>query len=237
MGWVNIIEKGLAKKAQQDHVFPGERISLVPDILLLSGNSILSIIEEFYELNYDKVLQSSATFISKNRLNDSGEINTFSEQYGVEEFEPEEEPLHLGSLSEKVITGVEGKIGAFGAYGAIPLKVSPAAMAKCLGVGTIELTIPDTIYIELNGELNGNQKVEMLCDYFNDYFHDSLIGYGIILGGKALNHLNIEEKRRLTTFLYELGGAIGVISPSGPLGQVESVVKIKTLQIPDKNTV
>ncbi|MBY0095620.1 hypothetical protein [Mesobacillus maritimus] len=228
---MNIIEKGLAIKAQQDHVFPGERISLVPDILLLSGNSIFSIIEEFYELNFSKVLQPSATFISQNRLDDSVEINTFSEKYGVVLLEPEEEH-HLNlSLREKVITGVEGKIGAFGAFGAIPLKVSPAAMAKCLGVGTIELTIPETIYIELNGELNGSQKVERICNYLYDYFHDSLIGYGVILGGEALNQLNVEEKRRLTTFLYELGGAIGVLSPSGPLGQVESVVKIKTHQI------
>jgi len=235
---VNIIEKGLAKKAQQDHVFPGERISLAPDILLLSGNSILSIIEEFYELNHRKVLHPSATFILQNRLDERDEINTFSEKYGVVLLEPEEEHhLHLVSLSEKVITGVEGKIGAFGAFSAIPIKVSPAAMAKCLGEGTIELTIPETIYIELNGELNGSQKVERLCDYLKDYFHDSLIGYGVILGGEALNRFDIEEKRRLTTFLYELGGAIGVISPSGPLGQVESVVKIKTYQISRKYTV
>jgi homoaconitase/3-isopropylmalate dehydratase large subunit len=238
MGWVNIIEKGLAKKAQLDLVIPGERIRLVPDVLLLSGDSILRIIEEFYELEYDKVLHSSSTFIFQNTSLNSAEVVCFSEKYGVELVEHESAlPIQVETMKEKVFTGVEGEIGAFGAYGAISLKVSPAAMAKCLGVGTIEFTIPETVYIELNGRFNGNQKVERLCEYMMDYFNDSLVGYGIILGGEALKQLDLEEKSRLTTFLYELGGAIGIISPSGPLGQVESVMKIKTFQIPDKNSV
>ncbi|MGM0903224.1 MAG: hypothetical protein ACQEXB_19260 [Bacillota bacterium] len=235
---MNIIEKALAKKAQLDSVIPGERIRFVPDILLLSGDSILSIIEEFYDLEYEKVLQPSSTFIVQNPLNNSVEVICFSKKYGVELLERESTvSIQVESLREMVITGVEGEIGAFGSIGAISVKVSPAAMAKCLGKGTIEFTIPETIYIELSGVLNGKQKVERLCDYLMDYFNDSLVGYGIILSGEALEQFNIEEKRKLTTFLYELGGAIGMISPSGPLGQVESVVKINTLQIPDKNSV
>ncbi|WP_404332599.1 hypothetical protein [Mesobacillus maritimus] len=235
---MNIIEKALAKKAQLDSVIPGERIRFVPDILLLSGDSILSIIEEFYDLEYEKVLQPSSTFIVQNPLNNSVEVICFSKKYGVELLERESTvSIQVESLREMVITGVEGEIGAFGSIGAISVKVSPAAMAKCLGKGTIEFTIPETIYIELSGVLNGKQKVERLCDYLMDYFNDSLVGYGIILSGEALEQLDIEEKRKLTTFLYELGGAIGMISPSGPLGQVESVVKINTLQIPDKNSV
>lgn len=242
MGWVNIIEKALAKKAQLDSVIPGERIRFVPDILLLSGDSILSIIEEFYDLEYEKVLQPSSTFIVQNPLNNSVEVICFREKYGVKMLEPEstlaiQVELQVESLKEMVITGVEGEIGAFGSTGAISVKVSPATMAKCLGKGIIEFTIPETIYIELNGVLNGKQKVERLCDYLMDYFNDSLVGYGIILSGEALEQLDIEEKRKLTTFLYELGGAIGMISPSGPLGQVESVVKINALQIPDRNSV
>jgi homoaconitase/3-isopropylmalate dehydratase large subunit len=238
MGWVNIIEKCLAKNAQLDLVIPGERISLVPDILLLSGDSILSIIEEFYELEYKRVFHPSSTFIVQNRVTNNVEVVCFSEKYGVELLESGENLLlQMESIKEKVITGVNGEIGSFGSTGAIPFKVSPAAMAKCLGMGTIELTIPETIYIELNGLLKGKQTAERICDYLMDYFHDSLVGYGIILGGEALSQLDIEEKRRLTTFLYELGGAIGMISPSGPLGQVESVVKIKTLQIPDKKRI
>jgi len=239
MGRVNIIEKGLAKKAQLDTVMPGERITVTPDILMLSGDSILSIIEEFYELGYGIVHCATSTFIIQDSFNISEEIALFSAKHGVNllkqnvGFITEQDPL-----TDKIITGIERReIGEFGAFGSIALHVSPATMAKCLGTGKIELTVPETIYIEMNGLLSGNQKVEGICAYLNDYFNDSLVGYGIILGGESLNHLDDEAKRRLTTFLYELGGAIAMISPSGPLGQVESAVKIKTHQITDRNRV
>lgn len=237
---MNIIEKGLAKKAQLDTVMPGERITVIPDILMLSGDSIVNIIEEFYELGYGIIHCASSTFIIQDPFNISGEIALFSAKHGVKLLKQNVDFIsEQDSLTEKVITGIERReIGEFGAFGSIALHVSPATMAKCLGTGKIELTVPETIYIEMTGLLlSGNQKVERLCAYLNDYFNDSLVGCGIILGGESLKQLDEEEKRRLTTFLYELGGAIVMISPSGPLGQVESAVKIKTQQITDRNRV
>lgn len=239
MGKVNIIEKGLAKKAQLDSVMPGERITVFPDILLLSGESILSIIEEFYEVGYGMVHHPSSTFIIEDTLNKREEIVFFSSKHRVKLLEQKADLFtQQDSWADRVITGIERReIGEFGALGAIALNISPATMTKCLGTGKIELTVPETIYIELNGIMSGNQKVERLCDYLMDYFNDSLVGYGIILGGASLNQLDDEEQNRLTTYLSKLGGAITLISPSGPLGQVESVVKIKTNQIPDRNPV
>ncbi len=235
---MNIIEKGLAKKAQVDTVMPGDRITVVPDALMISSDNILSILEEFSDLGYEKIHQASGIFITVKSNSINEEINFFVAKYGAKLLARKNDlQSHQALLKEKVIISVEKEIGEYGAFGAIPLKVSPATMVKCLGTGKIELTVPETVYIEMNGSISGSQKVERLCDYLNDYFNDSLIGSGIILGGEIINQLDEGAKRRLTSFLYELGGALATISSSGPFGQVESVVKIRAHQIPGINRV
>ncbi len=82
IGSVNIIEKSLAKKADLDTVTPREWVKLEPSAIYISEKSAVSVINEFYELGYQKVFhpqQAIFTFGPIGTPKDWTKIKTFCE--------------------------------------------------------------------------------------------------------------------------------------------------------------
>lgn len=235
---MNVIEKNLARCSQLDQTAPGERNLLTPDILFLSGENNLNIIRNFYELGY-KAIEHPCCMIMANETDMAAEhwseIRQFSNANGLPIIHGTNKiqvlKRQVGLLEGKVIAGVDDRVDELGALGSIPIKISPVGMAQCLATGKMQMTIPESIYVELSGRFKGCADVDAICDYLRGYFNDSLAGWGIILGGEGINQLDERERVSLIKQLDELGGTVAIISPSGPLGQVESVVKIKAQHI------
>lgn len=235
---MNVIEKNLARCSQLDQIAPGERNSLTPDILFLSGEDILNIISNFNELGY-KAIEHPCCMIMANETDMSSEHWSEIRQFSIANSLPiingtnriKVLKRQVGVLGGKVIAGVDDQVGELGALGSIPIKISPAGMAQCLATGKMQMTIPESIYIEVSGRFKGCADVDAICDYLRGYFNDSLAGWGIIFGGEVISQLDERERVSLINQLDELGGTVAMIAPSGPLGQVESVVKIKAQHI------
>ncbi|SEN25269.1 Aconitase family (aconitate hydratase) [Mesobacillus persicus] len=235
---MNIIEINLARCSQLDQTAPGERNLLTPDILFLSGENSLNVIRNFCELGYKAIehprcmIMANETAIASEHWSD---IRQFSNAkglpiiHGTNRIQVLKKQVDL--LEGKVIAGVDDRVAELGALGSIPIKISPAGMAKCLATGKMQMTIPESIYVELSGRFKGTADVDAICDYLRGYFNDSLAGWGIIFGGEVISQLDEGERVSLIKQLDELGGTVAIISPSGPLGQVESVVKIKAQHI------
>ncbi|MFC0274390.1 hypothetical protein ACFFIX_23880 [Metabacillus herbersteinensis] len=239
---MNIIEKNLAQKANLDTVIPRERVILEPSFMFISENSALSVINEFRDLGYQKVLYPSQTIFELDPdipFNQRTEMKDFCDVNGLKILDKCGSflsDLLIGkqnNLHDLVVAGVDRSIGVLGAFGAVPLIISPSSMARCLGTGKVEMIIPETVYIEISGFLKSGANAEGICDYLLDYFEDSLVGCGIIVGGNTIEQLDHEGRGRITRFIHDSGGALGIISPDGPNGQVESVVKIKAHCIPE----
>lgn len=230
---MNIFEKRLAELANLDAVTPGDKITIVPHYQIITGQSTVNVINAFYKLGYEKIANPTRALIFSHSIEKSlqKEVNRFCNEYGLNLFdESPHQYFHSKNLllSELVVAGNDKETSYFGGNGTIPIILSPAVMASCLGTGSFDLFMPETIYIELNGTFNGQLNGEILCNCFLEYFKDSLIGNAIILGGSMINHLNLNERKNLSAFFDLSGAAMGIISPAGPLGQVESVIKIKT---------
>lgn len=226
---MNLIEKRLAELASLPAVTPGDRIELTPDWKLISGKNSHSVFKAFWEQGYKKVTNPETVLFSA-----AGEkedyLLTFCKDSGISliDCEPEDYFCKAGIKQDSaVLAGINQQIKQMGGSGSIPIVISPAAMADCLATSSFGMVIPDTIYIELIGAANQQYSGEALCSYLIETFHDSLIGNAVILGGALLEQLTKQERRNLSHFIPLSGAAVGVLSADGPLGQVESVIKIK----------
>ncbi|RFU65249.1 aconitase family protein [Peribacillus glennii] len=237
---MNIIEKAIAIQANLDIVTPGERLTIEPRFLFITGKNAMNVIREFIELGYKKVLNPSrAIFTSETDtpFSELSKMKNFCDEHGVSLLEKGEIYTidamdgKYSNLQGYVVAGIDSFIGRFGAQGAIPLLVTLRAMADCLGTGKVELAVPEMVYIEVDGALNAGVTAEKMCSYLLDYFNDSLAGYGIIIGGKTVEQLDETGRRVLARFIYESGATLGIISSGGPFGQVESVMKIDARSI------
>lgn len=226
---MNIIEKRIAELANLPSVSPGDKIELTPDWKLISGKSSHSVFKAYWNQGYEKVTNPAKTFFSVTGTEEETTLK-FCKENGIKliDCEPEDYFRKEGfKQNGTVLAGIDQQIKCMGGNGAIAIVISPAAMADCLATSSFSLVIPDTMYIEINGPLSKQYTGEKLCSYLLDSFNDSLIGNAVILGGVVLDQLNIQDRKNLSYFFQLSGAAVGLISAEGPLGQVESVIKIK----------
>lgn len=227
---MNIFEKRLAELANLPSVIPGDQISVIPDFLFFSGQNSLNVIKAFNRQGYKNVQNPAKILFSLGDAEDEV-IRKFCLGNGIrvidcdlfQHFRTEKIPLN-GML----IAGIDENIKCLGGKGAIPIVISPDSMAACLTDGSFSMFIPETTYIEVNGALTGKGNGKMLCTHLLDIFEDSLIGNAVIIGGTVFEQLNDEDLKDLSYFFQLSGSAAGMCSPGGPLGQVESVIKIKS---------
>lgn len=226
---MNMIEKRLAELANLPSVTPGDQIELTPEWKLISGKNSQSVFKAFWGQGYEKVTNPAKTFFSATGTEEET-ILKFCKENGIKliDCEPEDYFRKEGiKQNGTVLAGIDQQIKCMGGNGAIPIVISPAAMADCLATSSFSLVIPDTMYIEINGPLGKQYTGGTLCSYLLDSFNDSLIGAAVILGGVVLKQLNNQDRKKLSNFFQLSGAAVGLISAEGPLGQVESVIKIK----------
>lgn len=245
---MNLIEQTLAKSAGLEFVIPGDRISIEPSIMFAHDGSAPKAIREFQDAGYERVVHPDrAVFCIDHCLPAASaqirtrhmEIKEFCSKHGIHLYDKGEGIIHQ-VLAENwdlkqgmVIVGADGHACTAGAFGAVPLTLSPYNLAGCLGTGKLTMTVPETIYIEISGQLQTWVTAKDVILYLLGYFNiDGLAGKGVIIGGNTLERMNIDERMTIANMISEMGGMIGMISPLGPQGQVEKVIKIRADDIP-----
>ncbi|NEU31885.1 hypothetical protein GN156_14020 [bacterium LRH843] len=226
---MNILEKTLAQQANRGIVTPGDRVQLEPSMVYIGENNAMRVINEFYRAGYETIHTQNTVF---NVLDDPSVRGIgLTDQLKPKNRKSLDELIREEQEKELVVAGVDASIFTVGAYGAVPFILSPSSMANCLGTGKIDFIIPETIYIELSGVDGIDSGV--LHAFLLDYFNDSLVGNGVIVGGNAVERFECDMRKTIMEFLFESGATLGLISPLGPFGQVESVVKINMSQMVD----
>lgn len=238
---MNIIEKNLAKKANLDTVIPRERITIEPSGLIILGEEAAHVINSFNEFGYKNVLfpsrvifigdakaEKESTKTAKHfcKVHDLAYVE--NQNQFIDQFVCDKKPI----LNKLVIAGGDSYIGALGAYGCISILASSASIAQCLSTGKLHALVPESIFIEMNGDVSQDAGADSICSYLQDFFGDSLVGCGIMIGGSAIQQLDDVRKRSIVRFLYEIGANICMVSPQGPMGQVESVIRVNARDIP-----
>lgn len=223
---MNVLERLIAKKATLDLVLPGDQVEIQPDALYITSGMANQFLSALEKKENRKSFRLERTIVS---IDGNEETERLCKKYGTF-------PLN-GPLTEKVLYEVTGEEEGFvvtthrNIYGLtesgfIPLHVSPLTMSQILISGTYELTVPETVYIDLIGTSKLVTDVQSLNLYLYDFFRDSLIGHGVILGGELVKQMTKEKRKQLANFFVLAKVSLGMISPSGPYGQVESVVKL-----------
>ncbi|WP_436376729.1 hypothetical protein [Cytobacillus sp. BC1816] len=226
---MNIFEKRLAELANLPSVIPGDQIQVTPDFLFVSGQNSLNVIKAFNRQGYKNAKNPAKILFSLGDAENEA-IRKFCIGKGIRLIDCGLSQYYRSEnipMNGMVIAGIDEDIKGLGGRGAIPIVISPDSMAACLAAGSFSMFIPETTYIEINGALTGEGNGKWLCTHLLDIFEDSLIGNAVIIGGTVFEQLNDEDLKDLSSFFQLSGTAAGMCSPVGPLGQVESVIKIK----------
>lgn len=235
---MNKIEKAIAEKANTNIVRPGDTIEVVPDIIYISEKQAANIIEELNRYNDLCMDHLAKVLFSISSVKSNKKVKLFAEKNncGIHETVNGSLTSFLNEkwelIADSIIVGTDDSTMIFGALQGVPIILSSMMLVDCLRSGRVSVTVPETIYIEINGDLaSGKVSVDNIYRYLLEFFDDSLAGYAVVIGGNTINQLSIEDRMKVARVVSAAGGMVSMILPQGPLGQVEGVTKIDMDQI------
>ncbi|MBD8513646.1 3-isopropylmalate dehydratase [Photobacterium sp. CAU 1568] len=120
------------------------------------------------------------------------------------------------ALPGQVVAGTDSHTCHSGALGCVAFGVGSTEMANCLVTGLIRLTMPESILIELNGELLAGVSAKDIALYLlalPEIKGGAGVGKVFEFCGGTIAALSIDERATLTNMCAELGGFTGIVAP------------------------
>lgn len=245
---MNIIERIIAKGADRDKVYVGEELSVKVDLVI--GHDVTGplAIERFKEIGIDRVYdKDKVAFVMDHNIpcssvdarNQHKSIYEFCEKYGSRLYARSEGVIHQVIWEEglykkgNIIIGADSHTCTAGAYGVVAIPVGSTDMAAVMAIGELDLEVPQTYLININGELNpGVYGKDIILYTIGKFGTDGFIDKAVIFSGDAILGLSHEEKMTISNMMIEMGAMIGYIDQGDEeIGNVEEIYDINANDI------
>ncbi len=240
---MNIIEKIIADHADKENIKVGEELSIRVDLAIGHDVTAPMAIEQFEKIGIPKVYDNSKVVLVADHNIPCSSVNSrlqhkalerFAEEYGVHYFGRSEGVIHQIISEEKlykkgdIIVGADSHTCTAGAYGVVAIPVGSTEMAAVMALGKIDLEVPTTEVIEINGKLNaGVYAKDIILHVIGKFGTNGFTDKAVIFTGDVILGLTSEEKMTIANMMIEMGAMIGYIDQGDePIGEVETVHSI-----------
>ncbi len=245
---MNIIEKIIANKANKDVVKVGDELSIKVDLVMAHDVTGSIAIEQFENIGvsnvYDKekvafVLDHNVPCSSVAARINHKTIGEFCNKYGAILYSRSEGVIHQivkeDNLYKKgdVIVGADSHTCTAGAYGAVAIPVGSTEMAAVMALGEIDIEVPETYLININGKLSpGVYAKDVILYVIGKFGTNGFTDKAVIISGSAIIGMDSEEKMTISNMMIEMGAMIGFIDQGDEeIGEVKEICDINASDI------
>lgn len=235
---MNIIEKIIAKKANKEVVKVGEELSVKVDLVIAHDVTGPIAVEQFKKIGvkevYDKekvvfVLDHNIPCSSVDSRIQHRVIHEFCNEYGSKVYGRSEgvihQIVHEENLYKKgdIIVGADSHTCTAGAYGVVAIPVGSTEMAAVMALGEIDLEVPETYLINVDGELSpGVYAKDIILYVIGKFGTNGFTDKAVIFSGSTILGLKNDEKMTIANMMIEMGAMIGYIDQGKEeIGQVK----------------
>lgn len=224
---MNILERIIAQKAELDSVKVGDEVTVKVDLAIAHDVTAPMAIKQFRSINIDRVYDKErVVFVMDHCVPcstvDSRQqqkyIKDFSREFGIKLFDKSEGVIHQVIREEKlckagdIVVGADSHTCTAGAYGAIALGVGSTDLAAVMALGTIDMEVPETHLIRIDGNLNkGVYAKDIILHVIGMFGTNGFTDRGVIFTGSTILNLSEEEKMTISNMMIEMGAMIGYI--------------------------
>ncbi len=243
MSKINIIERIIAMHAGKEVVSVGEEVSVTVDLAIAHDVTAPMAIEQFEKIGVSKVFDSTKIALVSDHNIPCSSVNSrlqhkalesFSDQYDVHYFGRSEGVIHQIISEEKlykkgdIIVGADSHTCTAGAYGVVAIPVGSTEMAAVMALGSIDLEVPVTEVIAINGSLNpGVYAKDVILHVIGKFGTNGFTDKAVIFSGDTIISMNNEEKMTIANMMIEMGVMIGYIDQGDEeIGEVSTIHEI-----------
>lgn len=243
MSKINIIERIIAMHAGKEVVSVGEEVSVTVDLAIAHDVTAPMAIEQFEKIGVSKVFDSTKIALVSDHNIPCSSVNSrlqhkalesFSDQYDVHYFGRSEGVIHQIISEEKlykkgdIIVGADSHTCTAGAYGVVAIPVGSTEMAAVMALGSIDLEVPVTEVIAINGSLNpGVYAKDVILHVIGKFGTNGFTDKAVIFSGDTIISMDNEEKMTIANMMIEMGVMIGYIDQGDEeIGEVSTIHEI-----------
>jgi len=224
---VNIIEKIIAQKANKEVVKVGEELSVKVDLVIAHDVTGPLAVEQFKKIGVKEVFdKEKVVFVLDHNIPCSSvdsriqhrTINEFCEEYGAKVYGRSEGVIHQLIQEENlykkgdIIVGADSHTCTAGAYGVVAIPVGSTEMSAVMALGEIDLEVPETYLINVDGQLSpGVYAKDIILYVIGKFGTNGFTDKAVIFSGNTILGLGNEEKMTIANMMIEMGAMIGYI--------------------------
>lgn len=245
---MNIIERIIAKQANRDKVQVGEELSVKVDLVISHDVTGPLAVEQFKKIGVDRVFNEERVVFVIDHNIPSSTIDSriqhktlidFCDQYGAKLYNRSEGVIHQVVYEEglykkgDIVVGSDSHTCTAGAFGAVAIPVGSTELAAVMALGEIDIEIPETYLIKVDGELApGVYGKDIILHLIGKFGTHGFTDKAVIISGSTILGLEDDEKMTIANMLIEMGAMIGYIDQGGEeIGEVKESYHISAEDI------
>jgi len=221
-GEQTIVQKIIARAAGKDRVAVGSIIKVEPDLVSANVGSD-GVIEEFLKIGQGYVWNAGKIVLTEGAASSANGAQAVSEfvrrqgiktLYDLREGHCSQVLLEQGHVRPgEMIVGAEPSIAAIGCLGSLAFMIEPSQTANLWASGSIDLQVPATIKIEINGRrARGVYTRDILAALVKRLEKTDCTNKVIEFSGLTVSQMNVSERFTLC-YLARLVGATAAVTP------------------------
>ncbi|MFZ7104071.1 MAG: aconitase/3-isopropylmalate dehydratase large subunit family protein [Peptococcaceae bacterium] len=228
---MTVTEKILAKASKKAVVFPGEIVKAKVDKAMIHDNNAPLVMKHFSKIVVDQVwdperivfvVDHHSPCTSIKAAQHQAEMREFARKQGVKKFfDCGEGICHVLMLEKglagpgQVIVGTDSHTTGEGALGSFATGIGATEMAGVLATGEIWLRVPETIKVEINGDIPSGSDARDVISLVLQKIGASGANYlAVEFTGTTVEKMDLSEKTTLCVMSMEMGAKNAVIVPA-----------------------
>ncbi len=245
---MTIVEKILARNASLDRVIPGQIVEARVDVVMLHDIGTPGIQRPFRALGTGKIAGHVRCVIVPDHYVPAPTVQAaenlkitreWAHEMGIEYYyEPGRGGISHQIMIEQghclpgqIIVAPDSHATTYGACGALGTGLGVTDTALALGLGQLWFQVPETVKVELIGELGPYVSAKDIALYLLSLFgEDELIYKAIEIAGPATDQLSLESRACMANMALEMGVKTCLFIPDA---ETIALLKRRRENVPD----
>ncbi len=224
-----IIEKIVGRNIGRTDVKPGDIVTVNVDRVTIHDIFIPFVAEKFEEMGFtklwdpDKVVLIYDHLVPASQVDDTRHFrvgNAFVEKYGMKNIHRSDGICHqlmteAGYVKPgNIVFGTDSHTTTYGCVGAFSSGIGYTEMASILGTGTMWIKVPETIRVNIEGELPANvTSKDIILRLIGDLRADGATYQALEFAGSTVEAMSVASRMTMSNMAVEAGAKCALFTP------------------------
>ena len=224
-----IIEKIIARNVGAHSVAPGQIVVTKPDRLMIHDIFVPFVAEKFKEMGFTKIWDPEKVVLVYDHLVPAASVedvrhfkigDAFAAEYGLTHVHRADGICHQLMVEQGYVApggvafGTDSHTTTYGAVGAFSTGIGYTEMAAVLGTGGLWVRVPETIRVDIEGELPANVTAkDIILKLIGDLGADGATYRALEMGGSTVEAMSLSSRMTIANMAVEAGAKCAVFAP------------------------